>query len=413
MLLLPQLVKTWLPSDNAACHENPSRPLSELAPRSQTPPLISFLEGLSDAITPDQYQGKTFSCGHVFSLRAILCCCNLFGDATWTPGPCLFGCAQPECNDIIEFPKLPDPSVVDGLAARLDLIEWSWRKDKPTEDDMNTVSLLREILSRIGHLSREPEPETDAELLQHEPSEASLMQTLVNMETEAFALMAKDWPMSGKLAVRGDQEYCADRAPRVPKAALSQLRYPMLSPGQDCVCTTPHEFEREARSWALTPAEADFDDNELKEEKKKKKSKKQPKTVRFGAPVVTQVQYFEPWYCDEYGPVTRSSDLATSLDDDWEIWKIDDPDGFAMEMEREMEDQESECSTLVDGPEVLDEMDSAYEVVEAEEVLDEMDRANEVSDDEILGEMERTGDSRDEDTMDEMEVFRGSEEDFF
>ena len=124
MLLLPQLVQIWLPDYSAAYHEKCSSPLSEQAPRPRVPPLISFLEGLSDVLAPDELPGKRLPCGHVVSLRSILACCNILGDVMWTPAPHCFGCAQPECEDTSEFPKIPDPRVVDGLEARLDLVEW-------------------------------------------------------------------------------------------------------------------------------------------------------------------------------------------------------------------------------------------------------------------------------------------------
>lgn len=165
MLLLPQLVQIWLPDDSEA-HQEPNRsPLSEQTPTSQIPPLISFLEALPDAVTPDDFKGKTLPCGHVVSVPSLLACCNIFGDAVWTPGPHLFGCAEPDesCDELMEFPKLPDPRVLDGLAARLDLIQWSWSEDTPTDHDVHTVSLLRDILSNIGHVDPNSNPETDAD----------------------------------------------------------------------------------------------------------------------------------------------------------------------------------------------------------------------------------------------------------
>ncbi len=322
---------------------------------------------MTDGLTPDHLPGKRFPCGHVVSLRPILACCNLPGDAIYTPRPHRFGCAQPECNDTVEFPTIPDPRVVDGLEARLDLIEWSWRKDKPTESDRKTVSLLRYILSRIGHLSRESDAESDlesdAELLQSEPSESSLMQTLVQMETEAFALVADLGEGSAEIATRGTQEYCSYRA---PNPEHSHPFYPMLSHGQECECVTPHEFEREPSSWASTPAEANV---EPREEEKCKKGK----TVSFVAPVVTEVQYFEPWWCAEYrdsdrywarGPCTKSVDRATEVDDEWEILKLEDPEGWEKLM-REAEDGDEDWGSD-------DSMSTLFGDEEEDEVLDEV-----------------------------------------
>lgn len=370
MLLLPQLMKIWLPD-----HSEPGpSPLSEQAPRSQTPPLISFLESFPDVLTSDEARGKMFPCGHVVSVRSILACCNVFGDEPWTPGPQFWGCAQPECSDTLPFPKLPDPRVLDGLQARLDFVQWSWNKDSPTKLDINKVSLLRDMLSRIGHLSQDPEPEMDDDVSLGDPSEPSLMRTLVHMELEAFDLMVLNQSKRAGIALRGDQPYCRYREAKLPTAAAgrSLLRYPMLSPGQDCDCVTPHEYEREASSWALTPAETESDPDKGETSKKRK-------TVRFVASVVTDVQYFEPWWVDEYrdsgrywstGPHVRSVDLSTQADDEWEIERLEHPEGF------------------VDADEVLDEMDRAYESWD-DETLDEMERANESFDGEVMEDLEK------------------------
>ena len=392
VLLLPQLVQIWLPDDSAVRHERCSTPLSEQALRSH-PPLISFLEGLSDVLTPDDDPGKRLPCGHVVSLRAMLACCNFCGDESWTPGPHLYGCAEEECSDTFEFPRIPDPRVVDGLEARLQLIEWSWKKDKPNEPDMRTVSLLRDFLSQIGHLSRELEPETDDKEPRHEPSETSLMQTLVQMETEALGLMAESEGMKAETAVRGTQDYCSYRASRIPRVVLSQLQYPMLSPGQACECVTAHEFEREPGTWALTPAEMDLDHSELTGKKITKS-----KTVRFAAPVVTEVQYFELWWNDEYrdsdrywsqGPHRRSMDLSTSADDDWEILRLDDPEGFEAKVARILEEEDSESDTVFGDAEVPEWFDA--------ESLDEMDRDEGEG---TLEDVERVDESREEETVD-------------
>ncbi|KAL9136298.1 MAG: hypothetical protein Q9175_002504 [Cornicularia normoerica] len=410
MLLLPQLVKIWLPDHSATRHEI-GRSLSEQQnPRSQVPPLISFLEGLSDILIPDDVKAKRFPCGHVVSLRSILACSNLFGDATWTPGPHFLGCAQPECNDTLEFPKIPDPRVVDGLEARLNLIEWSWNKDTPTELDRNTVSLLRHILYRIGHLTQEPEPEADAEVSRNEPSESSLMRTLVHMELEAFGLREQNQGKSAEVPLRGDQPYCSYRAAIEPTAGHHLLRYPIPSPGQECECVTAHEYERKASSWGLTPAETEFNPKEPKEEKRK-----QRKTVRFVAAAVTEVQYFEPWWCDEYrdsgrywstGPHKRSIDLSTPAMDDLEIERLDHLEGLAAQTSSEMEGQESACSVSDDDDdEVLDEMEKAMEKADGswdDDILDEMERAAEAWDNETLVD-DDDNDDNDDGVMDETE----------
>ena len=530
MLLLPQLVKIWLPDHSATRHEI-GRSLSEQQnPRSQVPPLISFLEGLSDILIPDDVKAKRFPCGHVVSLRSILACSNLFGDATWTPGPHFLGCAQPECNDTLEFPKIPDPRVVDGLEARLNLIEWSWNKDTPTELDRNTVSLLRHILYRIGHLTQEPEPEADAEVSRNEPSESSLMRTLVHMELEAFGLREQNQGKSAEVPLRGDQPYCSYRAAIEPTAGHHLLRYPIPSPGQECECVTAHEYERKASSWGLTPAETEFYPKEPKEEKRKQRKtvrfvaheyerkasswgltpveteynpkepkeekrkqrktvrfvtheyeqkvsswgltpaetefnpkepkeekrkqrktvrfvtheyeqkvsswgltpaetefnpkepkeekRKHRKTVRFVAAAVTEVQYFEPWWCDEYrdsgrywstGPHKRSIDLSTPAMDDLEIERLDHLEGLAAQTSSEMEGQESACSVSDDeDDEVLDEIEKAMEKADGsldDDILDEMERAAEAWDNETLVDDDDNDDNDDNDdwVMDEAE----------
>lgn len=402
MLLLPQLVKIWLPDYS----ETDRSPLSEQAPRLGVPPLISFLEGLSDVLTTNEVRGKRFPCGHVVSVRSILSCCNFFGDAIWTPGPHFLGCAWPGCDDTLEFPKIPDPRVLDGLQTRLDLIQWSWNKDTPTEVDMNTVSLLRDILSRIGHLSQDPEPEMDANLSRSDPSEPSLTRTLVHMELEAYGLMIQNREKSTDIDLRGSQDYCRYRAAVVPTAGHSLLRYPMSSPGQSCVCVKPHEYEREASSWARTPAETGSDLNEPRDRKLK-----QRKTVRFVAPIVTEVQYFEPWWCDEYrdsgrywstGPHRKSIDYSTPGDDDWEVERLEHPDGLAAQISSELEHEESACGTSVDDDGVLDDG-----------ILDEMERANESWDDETLDGLERANESWEDDTLGDLEKLHESWEDRF
>ena len=256
----------------------------------------------------------------------------------------------------MEFPKLPDPGVLDGLAMRLDLIEWSWEFNEPTKPDRDVVRLLRDILCETGHLDPEPEPETHAEASQRQASEDSLKQTLVHVEIEALAMVLADDEKSVETPERGTEPYCSYRAPMVPRV---DLRHPMLSPGQECDCVTPHEFVREARRWALTPAETPLDHDESKddtESQKKQKKKPKKKTVRFAGPVVvTQVRYFEPWWCDEYrdsdrywstGPNRLSTDPATSEDDEWEIEMMENPALLAAEVARAaMGDQGSESES--------------------------------------------------------------------
>lgn len=411
MLLLPKLVEIWLPDDNAA-HQSP---LSEQAPRSQIPPLISFLEGLPDVITPDKSKGKNFPCGHVVCVKSVLSLLNFFGDSTWTPGPHSMYCAQPECKETLEFPKLPNPQVLDGLEARLDLIQYSWNKDAPTELDVHAVSLLRDILSRIGHSGGDQEPETDADVSQSAPSEPPPMQTLANMEMEAFGLMVLNQGKSAETPLRGTQPYCSFREATKPTPGQS-LRYTMASPGQYCECVVPHDYERQPSRWALTPAETDVD-VEMQQVEKPQKSK----TVRFVASVVTEVQFFEPWWCAEYrdsgryystGPHKRSTDTSTKADDEWQIELIENPEGSAAQISGDMNGEGSDCSTVVDADEILDRTERDDDSVDDEivngmeridELLDEMERADDSLDDEILDEMERVNESWDDEILDETE----------
>lgn len=399
MLLLPKLVQIWLPNDSAARLMNLP---SDLAPRSEIPPLISFLEGLPDVVTPDKYRGKKLPCGHVVSICSVLALVNLFGDATWTPGPHTMVCAQPDCQESLEFPQVPNPQTLDGLEARLDLIQYSWNKDAPTQLDMNTVSLLRDMLSRIGHSSnRDPEPETDADPSQSAPSEASL-QTLTHMEMESFNLMVLNQGKSD-LPLRGTQPYCSYREVVEPTPGQS-LRYTMESPGQYCECVTPHDYERHPSKWALTPAETE---TEADTEKPKKL-----KTVRFVADVVTQVEYFEVWWNDEYrdsgnywskGPHKRSIDTSTKADDDWEIERLDS-DG-----------EGSDCSTIVDADKILDELDIGDETLD-EQSLEEIERANELWDDEIMQILEVAegpNESWDDEIMEDLRMLQESSEEWF
>ena len=403
-LLLPRLLELWLPDYNAAHHENSSSPINEPAPNLRVPPLISFLEGLPDVIaTNELFPSKRLPCGHVVSIRSILACCNLFGDAIWTPPPHSYGCADIECELTLEFPKIPDPGVLDGLEARLDLIEWSWENIKPTEPERDVARLLRNILNGIGHVSQVSGPETDADDLQPKASASSLKQTLDRMETEAFALMVTNRKKSKDAAVRGTEPYCSYRASISPVEAdlSSRSRYPMLSPGQECDCVTPHEFVREPCKWSVTPAETidlDPDDEEpTDDEKEKNKQPKGKKTVRFVGPVVvTQVRYFEPWWCNEYrdsdrywstGPHRLSVDPSTSADDDWEVEMMENPRALVAEMLRVMaaqaaERREGECSDDDD-----DDDDEILKELNEDEDEDE----DESEDETVVGETEESG----------------------
>ena len=394
MLLLPQLVQIWLP-DNSPSHLETDRELpNEPTPRSQIPPLISFLNGLPDVPMPDETKGKRFPCGHVPSVGSILECSNLFGDRRWTPAPHLFTCGQPGCDEVLEFPKIPDPRVLDGLRARLDLIQWSWNEDAPTKGDVETVGLLRDMLAGIAHESQEePEPAMDTDdddRSQNEPTDASsLKRTLHLMETEAFKLMVLRRARITEASSRGSEPYCRYRDATVARAGDSYQRYPMASPGQYCECDTPHEEQREAGSWGLTPAETpcDADADEPSEAGENAATTRRGKAVRFVAPVVTRVRYFTAWWCDEYrdsarywstGPHRCSVDGATEEDDEWEIEMLEAEERrAAAAADGDGDDGGSDCSTAVGDEEEEEEADD-------EEVLDEMERAHEGFEEELV-----------------------------
>ena len=96
----------------------------------------------------------------------------------------------------------------------------------------------------------------------------------------------------------------------------------------------PARFIREPSDWGLglTPAETISDPRGPNNEKRK--------TVRFVAPVVTEVQYFHRWFNDEYrdsgrywstGPHRKSTDLASQAEDDVEIERVEFPERFVGE----------------------------------------------------------------------------------
>ena len=406
MLLLPQLVQIWLPNHNTAHQETSPSPLSDQTASSQVPPLISFLAGLSDALALDGVKGKKLECGHDVSLRSILACSNLTGDKAWILGPSYLCCAQADCKESFEVPTLPDPRVLDGVQARLDLIQWSWNKDKPTEHDRNMVSLLRDMLSRIGHMTPDPDPDPDPEI------DADLLTwTLVHMEIEAYSLMDENRKKKAEIPVRGSQEYCKYRAFTEHTAGYSQLRYRMSSPGQECKCVTPHIYEREASSWGLTPAETVRDPDQPQDEKAKPL-----KTVRFVAPVVTEVRYFEPWWREEYrdsdrywskGPHRRSIDFSTPGDDAWEIERLEHPEGLAAQISRGLDGQES---TVVDDD---DDDDDEEDDDGDESFLDQMDRATGSWDAKTMDEVERANESWADRIADDLKQLHESWEDLF
>ena len=408
-ILLPQLVETWLPNHNATL-QGPSTKPSEQFPASQIPPFISFLDNLPHVGARDN-KDKRLPCGHSVSLSWILEEGNFLGDTISQPGPHFLGCAQEGCNEWMSCPTILEPWALGGLEMRLTLIQWSWKKDAPTEGDRITVSLLRDILSKTGYLTQDPEPVPEPELepkAEGQPSssaasESSLMRTLVDVELEAFNIREQNMATSAETPFDPEEPYCSYRAaePHNPST-----RYPMQSLGQKCQCVMPHVFQRAPSDWGLglTPAETVSDPKGPKKEKRK--------TVRFVAPVVTEVQYFDKWWKDEYrdsgrywsaGPHTKSTDLATQADDDLEIERLEHPERFLGRRASEVDgpesanwfsDDEDEGDELV--AEMEREMERAGEALDKQGTWDENWEDEETYDDDILSEKKGAEESGDE-----------------
>ena len=392
-MLLPQLVEIWLPNHNST--QGSSTKLCESIPPSKIPPFVKFLYQLPNTGERDE-RLKQIPCGHSVSLSSILEVCNFLGGTISQTGPSFMGCPEQGCRKWISCPTILEPWALDGLEMRLTLIQWSWNKDAPTEGDRISVSLLRDMLSKIGYLTQDPEPVPEPEMepeVEGQPSssaasESSLMQTLVDVEIEAFNLKELVTEARAESPFDSGEPYCSYR-PVVPFDPSTP--YPMQSLGQHCHCVIPHTFVREPSDWGLglTPAEMVSDSEEPKKEKRK--------TVRFVAPVVTEVQYFDKWFNDEYrdsgrywstGPHRKSTDLATQAEDDLEIERLEFPERFR-----------GRRASVEDGPEGAnwfgdyeDEEDGLVAELERE-----MERAGEALGDERVG-----GDKMDDnDKMDE------------
>ncbi|KAL9136297.1 MAG: hypothetical protein Q9175_002503 [Cornicularia normoerica] len=329
--LLLQLLKTWHPDVIALAGLTPNK-LSK-TPKLQTPPLIAMLARLADApVTPYQPESKELPCGHRVDVRSILSRSNLFGDLVWGRGRHFLHCPHPDCNRRYALPMIPNPWVVAGLEARLDLIQWVWARDKhaPNKVDVKMVRILRYVLNHIGNLPQ------DLEMTSSSPwsgsSERRLGQTLRLFDKEGVAgAVGKIYAGPGLL--RGTQHYCKSRPSRAPPPGYVQFKYHPPSPGEYCACKEPHNWARNPRDWASTPAE---DEEEwgfaiCRIERKTRKFKRK-KTVRFAAPVITSIQYFEPWWRSEYrdsdryyssGPCRTSVDPSTKVDDDKEVARLD------------------------------------------------------------------------------------------
>ena len=406
-MLLPQLVEIWLPSHDAS--QGSSTEQSEQLKTSQIPPLIRFINNLPDVCERDQKR-KRLPCGHSVSLPWILQEGNFLGGTISKLGQNFLGCAEEGCHKWISCPTMLDPWALDGLETRLTLIQWSWNKHAPTEGDKITVSLLRDMLSKIGYLTQDPEPapeaalepELEGQLSSSTASESSLMQTLVDVEIAASNLKELYTETRAESPFDSGEPYCSYRAviPHDPSTP-----YPIQSLGQHCQCIIPHEFEREPSEWGLglTPSEMVSEPKEPKKEKRK--------TVRFVAPVVTEVQYFDKWFNDEYrdsgrywstGPHRKSTDPTTQAEDDLEIEKLEFPERFLGRRE-----------SVVGGPEganwLSDDEDEGNGLVA--EMEREMERAGEAVDDKLTwAEMWEDEETPDVDIVDEMKGAEGPQD---
>ena len=326
-LLLRQLLDTWYPDVKALAGRMPNV-LSKTS-KLETPILISILARLADApAKAHEPEGKELPCGHRVDVYSILSHSNLFGDQVWGRRHHVLVCPDPDCDTQYEMPTMPAPWVADGLQARLDLIQWALAnsKDAPNNVDVKIMRILRRILDQIGHRPR------SSEMSSNLPRQRRLKQTLRLLESEGMAGLVKN-PYAGPRLLRGKEPFCRFRRAKTPPPERLRLRYLAPSPGQFCICEELHRV-RDPRAWISTPAE----DEEKREyavarvERSGKAGKgKQKKSVRFAAPVITRIHYFEPWWRHEYqdsdryyssGPCRRSVDTATKEDDEREIERL-------------------------------------------------------------------------------------------
>ena len=340
--LLRQLLKTWH-ADVQALTERTPNTLSK-PPKLQSPPLIAVLASLADSpATAHKPAGKQLPCGHRVEIYSILTSANLFGDRAWGKGGLRTASLEcpSGCDVRYALPVLPAPWAVDGLQARLDLIQWAWAqgKDAPDGADVRTAKMLRTLLARVGHRARE------WEMTSRVPSQRRLKQALTLVEESGAVGEGVGRIQAGPRLRRGTELYCRFRPWKTVSPGYAQSKYLPPSPGQRCDCAERHKWSRGPREWASTPAEdaeergsAEAPGENLTrtgketEEKKKKKKKEEGKKVRFAAPIVTRIHYFEPYWRSEYrdsgryyskGPVTKSPDRTSRVDDEREIERLE------------------------------------------------------------------------------------------
>ena len=314
---------TWHPDVIALAGRSKTK-LSK-TPKLQTPPIIALLTHYPDApIKDDQPDGKVLPCRHRIDVKSILTQCNLFGDQRWGRGDHLH-CEHQHCNKRYFLPVIPSPSVVSGLEARLDLIEWICERDKHTDDqmDMTMVKTLRGILKEIGYVPRYPETTSSSS----RSGERQLRQTLKLFEKEGLA-GATGKIYAGPSLFRGAEPYCEWRRSRVPRPGYEERKYHSPALGRYCECKERH-VARKPSDWKSTPCEDEEEsrfaiqrmEREWRErEKGKFRRQKRKKTVRFVAPVISSVEYYprHSWVACE-----RSTDPATEKDDDREIERLE------------------------------------------------------------------------------------------
>lgn len=312
-LLLGQLLYTWYPDVKALAARTPNV-LAKTPKLQQTPALVSILARLADAPRKaHEPEGKELPCGHRVDVRSILTHFNLFGNPARGKNRHSLVCPDPSCDVHYTLPSIPAPGTVDGLEARLDLIHYFWvhGKDAPNHVDVQMTRLLRRILDHIGHRPRSLDVSSSL------PKQRRLTQTVRLLESEGA--VAARMIYAGPTSLRGKEPYCKYRRSKARWPEYLQLKYLPPSPGQFCYCEEPH-WLRNPRAWISSPAE-DEEKREFAVIPKSRKAGKhrQKKSVRFAAPVITHIHYFERY---SSGPCSRSIDTSSKMDDDKEIERL-------------------------------------------------------------------------------------------
>ena len=321
--LLLQVMNTWHPDVIALAGRKRTK-LSK-TPKLPTPPIIAMLTHYPDApVMDNQPDGKVLPCGHRIDVQSLLTQCNLFGDQRWGRANHL-DCKHRNCNKRYFVPLIPSPSVVSGLEGRLDLIEWICAREKhtPEQMDMDMVRTLRGILKEIGYVPRNIETTSSSSW----SGERRLRQTLKLFEKEGVA-GATGKIYTGPSLLRGAEPYCEWRRSKVPRTGYEERKYHAPARGRYCECKERHKV-RKPSDWKSTPCEDKeeprfglqrIERERTERESGKSRRQRKKKTVRFVAPVITRIEYYQPhsWVACE-----RSTDPATKKDDDREIERLE------------------------------------------------------------------------------------------